>query len=107
VTDTADGSPVLLTQPQADCNGVDRAAYQKPVIPSGVSRRLFFAFASCERVGSRREESLFDFSDEASFFVTALDSNTKPIPQPQIPNRSSKKFDHSKNIYLFERQNPL
>jgi hypothetical protein len=37
---------------------------QIAVIPSKASRRLFFTFASCERVGLRREvlcaESLFD-----------------------------------------------
>jgi dipeptidyl aminopeptidase/acylaminoacyl peptidase len=35
---------------------------QNTVIPNEASRRLFFAFTSCERVGSRREESLFDLS---------------------------------------------
>ncbi len=32
----------------------------KTVIPNEASRRLFFRVRSCERVGLRREESLFD-----------------------------------------------
>ncbi len=31
------------------------------VIPSGAGRRFFFHVRSCERVGLRSEESLFDF----------------------------------------------
>jgi hypothetical protein len=36
------------------------APYRKTVIPSEASRRPFFRVCSCERVGLRREESLFD-----------------------------------------------
>ncbi len=36
-----------------------RAAHT--VIPSEASRRIFFRVRSCERVGLRREESLFSF----------------------------------------------
>ena len=36
------------------------ARHYKTVIPSEASRRLFFRVRSCERVGLRREESLFD-----------------------------------------------
>ena len=36
------------------------APYRKTVIPSEASRRLFFRVRSCECVGLRREESLFD-----------------------------------------------
>jgi hypothetical protein len=34
--------------------------YRKIVIPNEASRRIFFRVRSCERVGLRREESLFD-----------------------------------------------
>jgi len=36
---------------------------QPTVIPNGAGRRLFCAFTSCERVGLRREESLFASGD--------------------------------------------
>lgn len=42
------------------------AAHRKTVIPSEASRRLFFRVRSCERVGLRREESLFDLSPGTS-----------------------------------------
>jgi len=35
-------------------------ADRKTVIPNGASRRFFLRVRSCERVGLRREESLFD-----------------------------------------------
>jgi hypothetical protein len=38
------------------------ADHRKTVIPSEASRCLFFRVRSCERVGLRSEESLFDLS---------------------------------------------
>ena len=36
--------------------------YRKTVIPNEASRLIFFCVRSCERVGLRREESLFSVS---------------------------------------------
>ena len=52
----------------------------KPVIPSGAGRRFFFHVLSCERVGLRREESLFDFN-----FV---------FPDPKSSRSSSSRSPH-------------
>jgi hypothetical protein len=41
---------------------MNATAYRKTVIPSDASRRIFFRVRSCERVGLRGEESLFDAS---------------------------------------------
>jgi hypothetical protein len=53
-----DRSEQRQTPPPAPTAAV--APHPNPVISSVASRRLFFAFASRERVGSRREKSLFD-----------------------------------------------
>ena len=62
-----------------------RRRHSTPVIPNGVSRRLFFAFTSCERVGSRREESLFDLSAERRFCSYHRNGQTSPPNCPQQP----------------------
>ncbi len=48
------------------------ADHYKTVIPSEASRRFFFRVRSCERVGLRSEESLFDSSSSSRLSSSAL-----------------------------------
>jgi tyrosine decarboxylase/aspartate 1-decarboxylase len=80
-----------------------------PVIPNGTSRRLFLAFTSCERVGLRREESLFDLNDEQLFVNFNYNPSDKMLDLNSLNAlvEAAKKLDAGfANLPAFEPQTP-
>jgi hypothetical protein len=76
---TAVAAPSYVGATDRRSGGLTMLAHPSPVIPSEASRRFFPAFASCERVGLRREESLFDLSVERAPLPVKLLAQIPPL----------------------------